>query len=367
MFLRIQLHRILTQLGVCLSLLVLTGCASTPAVVRKALPSPIVSYERKVLDPKLVKHALNFSDRRAYRVGPGDSLLVAVYGHPELSLATYAGQQPGGQNGRGTGLVIDNDGTIQFPLIGTVNVEGRTTEQLRKYLEQTLGRYIKSPQVTVQVLFAGSIRYFLLGEFISPGLRFSDRRLKLMEAMGLAGSINLEKASLRGAYVVRDNRRLPVNFDRLVRLGDMEQNIALQTGDVVVVPNNAADRVFVFGGVAGGQNGGQVPFINGSMSILQALAQAGFGFEQRAQGVLSRTHVIRSEGDRGELFIVNVERILKGKASNFLLMPGDVIYVPTNSITNWNLAIQQLLPSLNAVSALLNPFVQIQFLRESAN
>jgi protein involved in polysaccharide export with SLBB domain len=54
-------------------------------------------------------------------VGAGDTLLVAVYNHPELAIATYAGVGSGGAppNGRTTGLHIDNDGTIQFPLIGT--------------------------------------------------------------------------------------------------------------------------------------------------------------------------------------------------------------------------------------------------------
>lgn len=170
-------------------------------------------------------------------------------------------------------------------------------------------------------------------------------------------------ASLRSAYVARRGRRLPINFLRLLRYGDMKQNVPLRSGDIVVVPDNAADRVFVFGGVVGERVGGAVPFVNGQLDILQALAQAGFGFRERAQGVLSETRVIRSEGDRGELFVVDVERILKGEAGNFYLMPGDVIFVPTTLITDWNLALQQLLPALQATSALLNPFVQIQFLR----
>lgn len=347
--------------------LIVCGCSGSQSVTRKTLPTPVISHEQRSLDPKLVREALSLDDKSAYRVGPGDSLLVAVYGHPEFSIASYAGTQNVSTNGRGSGLVIDNDGTIQFPLLGSVNVEGKTTHQLRTYLQRELARYIKAPQVTVQVIFAGSIRYYLLGQFADPGLKFSDRHMRLLEALSLGGSVDFEKASLRGAYVARKGRRLPVNFLRLLRYGDMKQNIALKPGDVVMVPNNTTDRVFVFGGVVGEQQGGTVPFLNGNLDILQALAQAGFGFQQRAQGVLSKTHVIRSEGDRGELFIVNVDRIVDGKAANFYLSPGDVIFVPTNAITNWNLAIQQLLPSLQAVSAVLNPFVQVQFLRESLN
>lgn len=356
--------RVAWTLGLLWALALATGaCGQPPPVVTKPLPSPVVSHRAEVLDEETRQAALAFDDTQAYKVGPGDSLLVAVYGHPELALSTYSGLQGVAPGGRGTGLVIDNDGTIQFPLIGNVQVAGKTAAELSKYLEQELALYVKDPHVTVQVIFAGTIRYHLLGQFTSPGLKYSDRPMRLLEALSLGGSVQLDRASLRSAYVARGGTRLPVNFRRLLRDGDMQQNIALQPNDVIFVPDNVADRAFVFGGVVGDRVGGAVPFMNGQLDILQALAQAGFGFRERAQGVLDETRVIRSEGDRGELFIVDVERILEGEAANFHLQPGDVIFVPTTRLTDWNLAIQQMLPTLQGVSALLNPFVQIQFLQ----
>src|SRR5262249_39126564 len=160
-------------------------------------------------------------------------------------------------------------------------------------------------------------------------------------------------------------RRLPIDFQRLLRQGDLRYNIPLRSGDVVFVPDNAGDQVFVFGGVLGeGNSLGAVPFVNGRLEILQALAQAGFGFRERSLGVLSETHVIRSQGDQGTLFIVDVERILDGEASTFQLEPGDVIFVPTTAITDWNNALSQILPTLQLFSGLLTPFVQIKYLQE---
>jgi polysaccharide export outer membrane protein len=158
---------------------------------------------------------------------------------------------------------------------------------------------------------------------------------------------------------------LPINFQRLLRNGDLRHNIRLRTGDVVFVPDNAGDQAFVFGGVVGERTGlGTVQFVHGSLDILQALAQAGFGFRERSQGLLSETRVIRSEGDRGVLFIVDVERILEGEAATFHLMPGDIIFVPTTALTNWNNALNQILPTLQTVSGLLTPFVQIKYLQQ---
>lgn len=357
-------HRLLClwALGCCSAL----ACGPPPPpVVVKQLPSPVVSHQREVLDARSIAEALGERAGGAYQVGPGDTVLVAVYRHPELSIAPYAGASLNTPGSRVAGLVVDNDGTIQFPLIGSVQVAGKTSDELRKYLEQELAVYIKEPNVTVQVIFAGSIRYYLLGQFTDPGLKYSDRPLRLLEALSLGGSVQLERASLRSAYVARAGRRLPINFQRLIREGDLQQNVALQTGDVILIPDNASDQAYIFGGAPGSNpRGGAVPFVNGRLNLLQALAQVGFGQREHFQGKLAKTVVIRSESDRGEMFMVDAERILQGEAAPFELAPGDVVYVPTTAITDWNQALDQLLPTLQTISGLLTPFVQIKFLSE---
>lgn len=354
----VWLERIFCVCGV----LAAFGCGSTPPVVSKPLPSPVVSAKHEVLEPEVFDEVVGAREYDAYRVGPGDALLVAVYGHPELSIATYTGTMMGA---RVPGFQVDNDGSIQFPLIGAVQVAGKTSNQLRVYLEERLAEYWTEPKVTVQVAFHGSIRYYLLGQFSSPGLKYSDRPLHLMEALSLGGSVILERASLYQAYIARNGKRLPIDFQRLVRDGDLKHNIPLRTGDVVVIPDNTSEQAYVFGGVTGDDGArGIVRFVNGKLNILQALSQAGFGFRERSQGVLSETHVIRSSGDQGTLYIVDVERILDGEAANFHLMPGDIIFVPTTWVTDWNNALSKLLPTLQSISGLLSPFVQIKYLQQ---
>lgn len=364
-------RRLLAQAQGALVLACLVGSISSnacggkpPPVTVKRLPSAVVAHERQVLDPALVASAVGTPEPEAYKVGPGDTILIAVYDHPELSISQYAGNTLNAQGGL-SGYLVDNDGTIQFPLIGTAHVAGHTKDQIRAFLQQELALYIKDPKVTVQVAFAGTIRYYLLGQFTSPGLKYSDRPLHLLEALSLGGSVTLENASLRSAYVARGGKQLPVDFFRLIREGDLKQNIKLRTGDVIVVPDSANEQAFVFGGVSGGNpRGGPVHFINGRLSLLQALAQVGFGNTEHFQGNFSETLVIRSEGDQGELFIVDAERILNGEAASFELAPGDVVYVPATAITDWNQALGQILPTLQTISGLLAPFVQIKFLSE---
>lgn len=303
-----------------------------------------------------MSQALQPRRNEAYRVGPGDRLLVAVYGHPELSLATYSNAGLSANEG----LIIDNDGTIQFPLVGSVQVAGKSVVELKTFLERELSLYLKDPKVTVQVSFTGSVRYYMLGQFVHPGLKFSDRPLRVLEAMALAGSVQMQNASLRTAYLARGAKRLPVNFYRLLREGDLTQNIPLESGDIILVPDTQSERAFVFGN----DRGGTVQFNDGRLTLLQALSAIGFGVRERTQAVLSEVRVIRSEADRGELFIVDVERILEGEAAEFELAPGDVVYVPISGIASWNEALSQLLPSLQTISGLLSPFVQLKYLSQ---
>lgn len=343
---------------------VFTACASTPPVVVTKLPSAVRSQQTETIPRELLDDAIGGRTGEAYRVGPGDVILVAVYGHPELSIGQYTASFVQGAE-RLAGLAVDNDGTLQLPLVGPVQVSGKTTTELRSYLEQQLAVYIKEPKVLVQVVFTSSIRYYLLGQFSTPGLKTSDRPLRLLEAMSLGGSVVMDHASLRSSYIARRGKRLPINFYRLVRDGDLTQNIKLESGDLVVVPDNASEQAFVFGGAVGSNpSGGAVQFVNGRLTLLQALAKAGFGFRERVQAKLSEVRVIRSEGDHGELFVIDAERILTGEAAPFELAPGDIVFVPTTALTNWNQALEQLLPSLQTISGLLTPFVQIKYLSQ---
>lgn len=342
---------------------VLSGCASTadgPAsayhnnVREFTLPSAVLSQKREELPQGTLQRMLHRS--MTYHLGAGDVVSVSVYQHPDLSIP--------GSGSVGTGLpgaIVTNNGNLQLPLLGVVHVAGMTTSQLQVHLTRAYSEYVVNPEVSIQLQLARSIRYYLLGEFTKPGLAYSDRPLNLLEAMALGGSVNLQQADLRGAYVVQDGQKLPVNFHKLVLSGDLQQNIPLQSGDTIVVPSISTMQAYVFGAVL---KPGPVPFVNGRLSLLQALADAGMNTTNLTTARLSDVRVIRSEGATGTFYVINAERILHGKAAPFFLKSGDIVFVPQTMVSSWNQALLLLLPSLQTINGLLNPFVSIKFLRQ---
>jgi polysaccharide export outer membrane protein len=158
-----------------------------------------------------------------YEVQPSDILQVSVWREPELT------QQ----------VVVRPDGGFSFPLVGEVNAVGKTVEELRRELAEQLAGLIPDVVVTVSVLEIRGNKIYVIGQVNQPGEFIVNPRVDVMQALSLAGGTTAF-ASPGNIFVLRrDNaqqRRLPFNFDAVLRGRDLEQNILLRSGDVVVVP-----------------------------------------------------------------------------------------------------------------------------------
>jgi polysaccharide export outer membrane protein len=355
--------------GAVLSLGLLSGCGvqpqsptsgfaptTTAAVATTFLPSPIISSETQSLSPDELARISNPDPDQAYILGPDDQVAISVYLHPELSAPINA--STAGNSGTG-GTLITSDGTVSLPLLGSVKLSGFTIAQAQSLLTNRLASYVQQPQVTVELVTPQSLRYYLLGAFINPGVKYPVHPLNLLEALSLGGSVEIPSADLYQAYVAQGNVKLPVDLYALLVQGDLSQNIVLASGDVIVVPTSANENAFVFGAVT---KSGPVPFNAGALSLLQALSAAQLDLTSLTNSKLSDVRIIRSSGPRGEYIIVNAEMILQGHAQSFDLRPGDIVFVPPSPVATWNQAISELIPSLTLVGDVLSPFVSIRYL-----
>jgi len=342
----------------------LSGCASAPpastGVSVKILPSPVVSANTEELSPAELRSISDPGVSPAYVLGPDDLITVSVYLHPELSAPPVNGNN--GYNGGGTGALITSDGTVQLPLIGSVQLGGLTLAQAQQLVTNDYNQYITDPQVSIELTGAQSLRYYLLGAFTNPGIKFPNHPLTLLQAFALGGSVNIPTADLYQAYVAQGNVKLPIDLYALLVQGDLSQNIQLASGDIIVVPTDANENAFVFGAVT---KPGAVPFNEGALSLLQALSESGLDLASLTNAQLSNVHIIRAGGRSAEFIVVNAAMIVDGQAESFDLRPGDIVFVPPTAVATWNQVLAQLLPSLQVISGVLNPFVSIAYLSKN--
>lgn len=342
------------QLFVLCGALTLSGCASyTDLPAGTVLPissSPVLQQEEVVVSTSKEEEQPSAD----YRVGPGDVLFVNIDGRPELG-------SPGNSGASTTvnGSRVDGTGRLHLPLVGSVPVAGKTVGETQSLLREKFSAYLNDPWVVVEVSEYKSQPLYLIGQFRSAGTYYMDRPLTLLQGLALGGGM-LDTANLRSARLVRDGQTLPVDIYRLLQQGEMEQNRWLKSGDTLYVPDDKNQNVFVFGAV---QKPGPVPMPNGRLMLAQALSAAGIDGTTENKNHL---RIIRSHSaTRGELIVLDLDQVLTGNTLPYSLMEGDIVYVPRSAVGNWNQALSEILPSLQTISAILQPFVQIQYLEDN--
>jgi polysaccharide export outer membrane protein len=342
-------------IGLLLGLFSVAGCTSLtdldPGTVKQISGERYTAVvERESVEVSLGEDAVQ--PEKEYLIGPNDILYVNVKGHPELS---SPGIMVGGTN-KVSGSRVDGLGRVHLPLAGSVPVAGMTIGQATEHIQNVFRTYLKEPWVVVEISEYRSKPLYLLGQFNAPGTYYMDRAYSLMEGLALGNGLK-DIANLRSARIIRKGKTIPVDIYRLLQEGDQSQNTWLSANDVIFVPDDKNQNVFVFGAV---KKAGPITMPNGRLTLAQALSSADIN-----EGSARPTHVriIRSlSPTRGELLVMDMEKIMKGEALPFPLMEGDIVYVPRSGVGSWNLAIQEILPSLQAISSLLQPFVQIKVL-----
>jgi polysaccharide export outer membrane protein len=162
-----------------------------------------------------------------YVIGPGDTLNVFVWNHPELTVQ----------------IPVRPDGQISTPLVENMVAAGKTASQLARDLEQKLTEYVRSP--TVNVIVTTPLSTFsqvkVIGQVAKPQALPYHEGMKVMDAILAAGGLSQFAAGNR-AKIVRNeggkDKEIRVRLDDLFNKGDLSQNLALKPGDVVVIPQS---------------------------------------------------------------------------------------------------------------------------------
>lgn len=171
----------------------------------------------------LVFCTIGLAAEKIYDIGPGDVIEISVWKDPELSRT----------------LVVPPDGIISFPLIGSINIKRFAVPELRKIVTQKLSEFIPDATVTIMLIEINSLKAYVIGKVNNPGEFDINMDTNVMQILAKAGGLN-PFASGGNIKILRqeDNMivKIPFHYGQVEKGKNLDQNIILKPGDVIVVP-----------------------------------------------------------------------------------------------------------------------------------
>lgn len=159
----------------------------------------------------------------SYKILPGDVLLVSVWKEPDLQLE----------------LLVRPDGAISFPLAGEISTYNRSVSDIQDELTTRLARYITDPVVTVSIKEVLGNKIYVIGQVNNPGTFIVNPQVDVLQALSMAGGTT-PFADLNNIRILRrtnsQQSSLSFNYKEVIAGRNLEQNVILNSGDVVVVP-----------------------------------------------------------------------------------------------------------------------------------
>lgn len=268
------------------------------------------------------------------RIHEDDVLQIALY-HPKrddiVSAVEYIGKNIGYH-------VVD--GQISLPDLPPVEVAGLTLEEARKKIQDQYRDQIADMEVFITYKDRIVRKVELMGLVGLPSVPV-DGKIRLFDVLSKARIP--PDANLFKSYIIREGKMLSVDMCKLIKEGDMTQNIVMQGGDKIYIAESGASTLMVMGEVGRERT---LPVPTGSLSLRQALAEAG-GIPYT--GDKSYIQIIRGNIAKPKIYTLSWEHVIHLPNDSLLLMPGDIVYVAAKPITEWNRFISQILPSFSGL------------------
>jgi len=320
----------------CIAAMLIAGCSSTPD--SQTLQRSLGTAAAKPSAPPVgyANQAPTFGDSASddelpqiqtpnakYVLGPGDVVMVTVWGRPELS-------------GKRT---VGPDGEIQLPFVGSFRVAGLNADDASSKLTSALREDYLNAAVSVTVDTYSGNQVVVLGHVARQGVLTFPNAPTLLEALAMAGAApgkdDTAAMPVRCAIVRGRDRIMWIDLRPLMKGTDISLNIPLKRNDIIFVPDPDDELVYVMGQV---KNPGPYP-LTANMSFLEALARAGGPNDNAQQG-----KIVIARPSKNTEQVVDLVGDIKNSATNYQLESGDIVYVPKSGLASFGYVMQQINP-----------------------
>jgi len=159
----------------------------------------------------------------SYLIQPGDILEISVWREDSLLRQ----------------VLVRPDGGLSYPLVGDIQAAGHSVASLQEIVAEKLKKYIPEPVVTISTQQLNGNKIYVIGKVLRPGEFIANRNMDVVQALSLAGGMTPFAATNKIKILRRKDGNLtaiPFRYGDIEKGEDLEQNIILQSGDVVLVP-----------------------------------------------------------------------------------------------------------------------------------
>ena len=293
------------------------------------------------------KYAHLFNQRHQnYSLSSVDILSIYLCAYPEITPPTNTISTE--QAIKANGYQIDQDGYIQFPMIGRYQAAGKSLTQINRELRQKLSRYLKTPDVVVRIISYQGQRFSVQGNVLKSGqYTLTDQPTSIYTALGMAGGVNSQQGDNTSINLIRDGKTYQLNSIQLEKVGLSLHNLLIQPNDTIYVNAKENQKIYVMG--ESGKNQA-LPMRDQGMTLSDVLGES-LGLNSLSAS-RSKIYVVRNNAlnQNTEIFHLDLTSIADfGLANKFAMQSNDIVYVDASGLARWQRVINQIIPFSNMI------------------
>ena len=271
-----------------------------------------------------------------YLMNSGDMIEIRVYDHPDIGVKTLVGP----------------DGMVGLAFMGQVKLGGLTIAEGTECIRKGLAPYVKNPVVSIAITDVKSETATITGSCQHPGVYGISNSTRLADFYAMAGSsaarlfngVDVDAADLDHSILVRDGEILPIDFHKAIDRGDPLHNVRIRKDDYIFIAQRMEASIIICGEV----NHPHKRLYEQGVGLIETLTVAGWMKETHWKHVI----IIRNSLSNPKFYKVDVDGILAGKCRNVELKAGDIVYVPKDNISEYNVFVRKLMPTAQIVNLL---------------